>query len=139
MLDPEGRLTVGYAYPNDAVVEQYLTAGSPWWAMKLFTGLLADATHPFWTAEPTVPESGVEPHKAARAVHIRDRGGNVTRLNGQAWREKMRGGQASYGKFAYSTLAGFSHAIAGPGLEAAAPDGALVLSEDGRHWRGRGD
>ncbi|WP_345960941.1 DUF2264 domain-containing protein, partial [Glycomyces tenuis] len=88
ILDPEGRLTVGYAYPNDAVVEQYLTAGSPWWAMKLFTGLLAGADHPFWTAEPTVPEPGVEPHKAARAVHIRDRSGHVTRLNGQAWREK---------------------------------------------------
>ncbi|GAB3232829.1 DUF2264 domain-containing protein [Glycomyces halotolerans] len=139
ILDPEGRLTVGYGYPNNSLVEQYLTAGSPWWAMKIFTGLLAGADHPFWTAEATVPESGIVPHKAARAVHVRDRAGHVTRLNGQAWHPWARGGQEAYGKFAYSTLAGFSHAVSGPGLECAVPDGALVLSEDGRHWRGRED
>ncbi|WP_158299960.1 DUF2264 domain-containing protein [Glycomyces paridis] len=137
ILDPEGRLTVGYGYPNNAVVEQYLTAGSPWWAMKLFTGLLAGPEHPFWTATPTLPGPVVAPHKAARAVHIRDETGHVTRLNGQSRHVKMRGSRASYAKFAYSTLAGFSHANADPGLEAAAPDGELVLSEDGLHWRGR--
>jgi hypothetical protein len=139
ILDPEGRLTVGYGYPNDAVVEQYVTAGSPWWATKVFAGLLAPANHPFWTVEAAVPESVIEPHKAARAVHVRDRAGHVTRLNGQAWHPWARNGQAAYGKLAYSSLAGFSHATAGPGLEAAVPDGALFLSEDGRHWRGRED
>ncbi|THV26257.1 DUF2264 domain-containing protein, partial [Glycomyces paridis] len=139
ILDPEGRLTVGYGYPNNSVVEQYLTAGSPWWAMKVFTGLLVGPEHPFWTSTPTLPGPVVAPHKAARAVHIRDETGHVTRLNGQAWHPWARGGQASYGKFAYSSLAGFSHAVAGPGLAAAAPDGALMLSEDGRHWRGRED
>ncbi|GAB3651411.1 DUF2264 domain-containing protein [Glycomyces tarimensis] len=139
ILDPDGRLTVGYGYPNDALVEQYLTAGSPWWATKVFAGLLAGPEHPFWTEGATAPRPGIEPHKAARAVHVRDRGGNVTRLNGQAWHPWARGGQEAYGKFAYSTLAGFSHSVAGPGLEAAVPDGALMLSEDGRHWRGRED
>ncbi|WP_158630436.1 DUF2264 domain-containing protein [Glycomyces terrestris] len=139
MLDTEGRLTVGYSYPNDAVVEQYVTAGSPWWATKVFLGLAAAPDHPFWTAEEVVPGPVVEAHKAARAVHVRDRSGHVTRLNGQAWQPWARNGQAAYGKFAYSTLAGFSHAAVGQGLEAAAPDGALMLSEDGRHWRGRED
>ncbi|GAB3230552.1 DUF2264 domain-containing protein [Glycomyces halotolerans] len=139
ILDPEGRLTVGYAYPNNSLVEQYLTAGSPWWAMKIFTGLLAGADHPFWTSEPVAPEPGIEPHGAARAVHIRDGSGHVTRLNGQAWRAKMRGGRHSYGKFAYSSLAGFAHAADGAGLESAGVDGTLVLSEDGRHWRCRED
>ncbi|MCD0442835.1 DUF2264 domain-containing protein [Glycomyces sp. A-F 0318] len=139
ILDPAGRLTVGYRYPNDAVVEQYLTAGSPWWAMKIFTGLLASAAHPFWTAEAAAPGPVVQPHKAARAVHVRDRAGHVTRLNGQAWHPWARGGQASYGKLAYSSAAAFSHAAPGPGLEFAVPDGALMLSEDGRHWRGRED
>jgi hypothetical protein len=139
ILDPAGRLTVGYAYPNDSLVEQYLTAGSPWWAAKVFTGLLAPASHPFWTAEAAPLGPVVEPHKAARAVHVRDRAGHVTRLNGQAWHPWARGGQASYGKFAYSSLAAFSHAAPGPGLEFAVPDGALMLSEDGRHWRGRED
>ncbi|MBO3731881.1 DUF2264 domain-containing protein [Glycomyces niveus] len=139
ILEPDGRLSVGYGYPNHALVEQYLTAGSPWWAMKVFTGLLAGPDHPFWTAAPATPGPVVEPHPPARAVHVRDRGGHVTRLNGQAWRAMMRGGKDTYGRLAYSTLTGFSLAVDGPGLEAAAPDGALVLSEDGRHWRGRED
>ena len=139
ILSPERRLTVGYGYPNDALVEQYLTAGSPWWAAKIFTGLLAGADHPFWTAEAAVPGPVIEAHPQARAVHVRDTGGHVTRLNGQAWRAMMRGGKDTYGRLAYSTLAGFSHSVDGPGLEAAAPDGALVFSEDGRHWRGRED
>ncbi len=139
ILDPEGRLTVGYAYPNSAVVEQYLAAGSPWWATKLFASLLAPPEHPFWTVEAAVPEPVVEPHQAARAVHLRDRGGHVTRLNGQSWHPWARGGREAYGKFAYSSLAGFSHSTPGPGLEFAVPDGTLLLSEDGRHWRGRED
>ncbi|MCC3763458.1 DUF2264 domain-containing protein [Glycomyces sp. TRM65418] len=139
ILEPDGRLSVGYGYPNDAVVEQYLTAGSPWWATKAFAGLLAGADHPFWTSAPAVPGPVVEPNLAVRAVHVRDEAGHVTRLNAQSWRAKMRGGRDTYGKFAYSSLAGFSHAANGPGLEAAVPDGALVLSEDGVRWRGRED
>jgi hypothetical protein len=81
----------------------------------------------------------VEPHPPARSFHVRDNGGHVTRLNGQSWRPMMRGGKDTYAKLAYSSLAGFSHSVDGPGLEAAAPDGALVFSEDGRHWRGRED
>jgi hypothetical protein len=139
ILEPDRRLSVGYGYPNDALVEQYLTAGSPWWGAKVFTGLLAGPDHPFWTTEASIPGPVVEPHPPARAIHVRDAGGHVTRLNGQAWRAMMRGGKDTYGKLAYSTLTGFSHSVDGPGLEAAAPDGALVLSEDGRHWRGRED
>ncbi|GAB3648101.1 DUF2264 domain-containing protein [Glycomyces tarimensis] len=139
ILDPEGRLTVGYAYPNDALVEQYLSAGSPWWAMKIFTGLLAESTHPFWTEEAAEPGPVIEPHQAARAVHIRDTGGNVTRLNGQAANRLFRGGQETYAKLAYSTLAGFSHTAPGLDLESAVPDGALLLSDDGHRWRGRED
>ncbi|HEX2145220.1 MAG TPA: DUF2264 domain-containing protein, partial [Glycomyces sp.] len=139
ILDPEGRLTVGYAYPNDALVEQYLTAGSPWWAAKAFSGLLAPDDHPFWTTPVVLPEPGIDANSAVRAVHVRDTGGDVIRLNGQAWRPMMRGGRNTYGKLAYSSLAGFSHSVDGPGLEAAVPDGALMFSEDGRHWRGRED
>ncbi|GAA1688001.1 DUF2264 domain-containing protein [Glycomyces endophyticus] len=139
ILTPDDRLSIGYGYPNDLAAEQYLTAGSPWWAAKAFTGLLAGADHPFWTAEPEAPGPGTDANPAAQAVHVRDAGGHVTRLNGQSWRSKMRGGKDTYARLAYSSLAGFSHAVDGPGLEAAAPDGTLVLSEDGVHWRGRED
>lgn len=142
VLDPGGLLTVGYRYPNDAVVEQYVTAGSPYWALKFFAPLATGADHPFWTSPPAAAPRGrleVSAQPGARAVLARDTDGEVIRLNGQAWHPWARNGQATYGKFAYGTLAGFAVPVAGPGAECASPDSALLLSEDERHWRGRED
>jgi hypothetical protein len=142
VLDAGGGLTLGYRYPNDALVEQYITAGSPYWGLKFFAPLAAGADHPFWTAAPAAPPRGrveVRAQPGARAVLARDEDGDVVRLNGQAWHPWARNGQATYGKFAYGTLAGFAVPTPGPGVECACPDGALLLSEDGRHWRGRED
>lgn len=55
MAAQDGGLTVGYAYPNAGVVEQYLAGGSPYWATKFFAALAAPADHPFWTSEPAEP------------------------------------------------------------------------------------
>lgn len=142
VLDHGGGLTVGYGYPNDAVVEQYLTAGSPYWGLKLFAPLAHADDHPFWQARPApAPRGRVEVHAqpGARAALFRDADGDVVRLNGQAWHPWARNGQATYAKFAYGTLAAFAVPAAGPGPECASPDSALLLSEDGRHWRGRED
>jgi hypothetical protein len=144
VLDTAGALTLGYRYPNDALVEQYLTAGSPYWALKFFAPLAVAADHPFWTTEPAPSGRGrieVSAQPGARAVLARDEDGDVVRLNGQAWHPWARNGSATYGKFGYSTLAGFAVPTSGPGPECACPDGALLLSDDrdGRHWRGRED
>jgi hypothetical protein len=142
VLDSGGALTLGYRYPNHALAEQYLTAGSPYWAFKFFTPLAAPADHPFWTTPSAAPPRGrveVNPQPGARAVLARDEDGDVVRLNGQAWHPWARNGQATYGKFAYGTLAGFAVPAPGPGPECASPDNALLLAEDDRHWRGRED
>ncbi|MEV4757214.1 DUF2264 domain-containing protein [Micromonospora sp. NPDC049559] len=161
----DGLLTVGYRYPNSAVVEQYLGAGSPYWSTKFFLPLALPADHPFWTAtpepaspEPASPEPAagaerpvpgaerpagdrplrtVSPQPAARAVLVRH-DGDVLLLNGQGWRDWARGGAAKYAKFAYSTRAGFSIASGDRSLGAGAFDSMLALSDDdGRRWRPR--
>lgn len=128
ILDGEGLLTVGYRYPNDAVAEQYMGGGSPYWATKFFLPLALANNHPFWTVEPSwQPSDGVSSQPAAKAVLSRH-DGDVVLLNGQGWADWARGGADKYAKFAYSTRAGFS---------AGAFDSMLALSDDATHWRGR--
>ncbi|MGS2619948.1 DUF2264 domain-containing protein, partial [Micromonospora sp. LZ34] len=136
----DGALTVGYAYPNTGVVEQYLAGGSPYWGTKFFMALAAEADHPFWTAEPqpSPAQESITIQSAAALVIARDTDGDIVALNGQqppAW--NARGAAAKYAKFAYSTLAGFSVPTGGDDLAGGAFDSALALSDDGEHWRTR--
>ncbi|NUT38143.1 MAG: DUF2264 domain-containing protein [Hamadaea sp.] len=133
-------LTVGYAYPNTGVVEQYLAGGSPYWGSKFFAGLAAAPDHPFWTVETAEPDRTprIDVQPAPAMVLARTADGDVTALAGQhapAW--NARGGAAKYAKFAYSTLAGISVPTGGADLENGAFDGVLALSDDGDHWRTR--
>jgi hypothetical protein len=139
VLDEGGGLSVGYRYPNHALVEQYITAGSPYWALKFFAPLAVATDHPFWTEAPAPPPRGIEvsPQPGARAVLARDEDGDVVRLNAQAGYRWARNGQATYGKLTYSSLAGFSVPTPGPGPEYASPDGELLLSEEDDQLRGR--
>jgi hypothetical protein len=134
----DGLLSVGYRYPNSAVVEQYLGAGSPYWSTKFFLPLALPVDHPFWTVNGAGNNGdGVSAQSAPLAVLSRHRG-DVVLLNGQGWRDWARGGAAKYAKFAYSTLAGFSIPVGDRSLAAGAFDSMLALSDDaGRRWRGR--
>lgn len=139
ILAEDGSLTVGYAYPNTGVVEQYLAGGSPYWGMKIFASLAVAGDHPFWTA---TPASGlpprVSPQPAAAMILARDAAGDVVALAGQnapGW--NPRSGNAKYAKFAYSTLAGFSVPTGEPSLDQGGFDSTLALSDDGEHWRTR--
>ncbi|MCP2321857.1 hypothetical protein HDA40_000364 [Hamadaea flava] len=135
----DGGLTVGYAYPNTGVVEQYLAGGSPYWGTKFFSALAAPADHPFWTAAPAaLSQERVTVQPAPVMVLNRSADGDVVALNGQhapLW--NARGGAAKYAKFAYSTLAGISVPTGGADLENSAFDSALGLSDDDVHWRTR--
>lgn len=139
VLAEDGSLTVGYAYPNTGVVEQYLAGGSPYWGTKVFASLAATEDHPFWTATPApVPPPGISRQPAAAMILARDTAGDVVALAGQnapAW--NPRGGTAKYAKFAYSTLAAFSVPTGEPTLEQGGFDSALALSDDGEGWRTR--
>jgi hypothetical protein len=128
---PEGLLTIGYAYPQPGVAEQYNGPGSPYWAMKAFLSLALPALDPFWTApeQPVavLPETLAQPH--AGAVLMRS-GGDVTMLGGRQHNTWARGGSAKYAKFAYSTRFGFSLPAGELGLAQGAYDSMLAVSDD---------
>lgn len=138
IADRDGILTVGYGYPNLFVSESYNSAGSPYWAFKAFLPLALPESHPFWTAEelPAPPQHEPVPLRHPGMVMMRTSGNVVALASGQQnW--EMRAGAEKYAKFVYSSRYAFSVEVHERSYEAAAFDGALGLSDDGRHYRMR--
>lgn len=134
----DGTLSIGYAYPNLNMAEDYNSPGSPYWALKAFLPLALPDEHPFWQAEelpqPPLPPLAPQPH--AGMLLCRD-GDHLFALSGLQHAAWARGGEAKYSRMAYSTRFGVS-VPAGPyGLVQAAFDNTLALSDDGLHWRAR--
>lgn len=136
----DGVLTIGYAYGNLNMAEQYNSPGSPYWAMKYFLPLALPETHPFWQAEeqplPELPETQQQIHP--QMISIRDRASHhVVHLTGGQAAPWARHGGEKYAKFAYSTTFGFSVPTGTRGLHQAAADSMLALSDDGQFYRVR--
>jgi hypothetical protein len=137
---PDGTLSIGYAYPNLNMAEQYNSPGSPYWALKFFLPLALPESHPFWQAEesplPDLPLVHHEPQ--AHMIFCRDRANRhlVALASGQhePW---IRHAGEKYAKFAYSTSFGFSVPLGRRGLTQAAADSMLALSDDGEYYRVR--
>jgi hypothetical protein len=138
IADRDGVLSVGYGYPNLLMSESYNSAGSPYWAFKAFLPLALPEDHPFWAAE-ELPARGTEaplPLKHPGMVMMRTPG-NVVALSCGQQNWEMRFGAEKYAKFAYSSRYGFSVEADERQFKNAAFDGALGLSDDGRHYRVR--
>jgi hypothetical protein len=139
IMTEDGLLSLGYGYPNSAVVEPYFGGGSPYWSTKFFLPLALPDSHPFWMVDVPTPAVGkvVSAQPAPRAVLSRHQG-DVVLLNGQGRSDWVSGGAAKYNKFAYSTRAGFSIPVDYRSLAAGAFDSMLALSDGaGRRWRVR--
>jgi hypothetical protein len=136
ITDRDGVLTLGHAYPNQLMNEQYNAAGSPYWAFKVFLPLALADDHPFWRAEEG-------PHQAGGTLPLRKAGAIVSCGShavlypvGQS-NTRHRGGPDKYARFAYSSAFGFSVESV-ERLDLAAGDNMLILSDDaGRHIRRR--
>ncbi|MCH1638681.1 DUF2264 domain-containing protein [Paenibacillus timonensis] len=131
----DGLLTVGYAYPNLVMAENYNSPGSPYWALKAFLPLALPEDHPFWTAEelplPELPALSIQ--RPAHLVLARDPGsGHVAAFNtGHRGTNEHTHTSAKYEKFVYSTGFGFSVPRGEWGLAQGAFDSMLALSERG--------
>ena len=139
-LNGDDTLSIGYAYPSLLMSEQYNAPGSPYWALKAFLPLALPETHPFWTdpEEPLPPESSaVHVQPKAGFLLRRDDSGHVTALSAAPGPRGIRHSEAKYRKFAYSTDFGFSVPSRLVGIEGAAVDSMLALSEEGDYWRVR--
>jgi hypothetical protein len=133
-----GVLSIGFAYPQLFMSESYNSAGSPYWALKAFLPLALPADHPFWTAEEEAADFDAEPvpmkHPGMVAFHTK---GNVVALSSGQQNWQMRHGTEKYAKFVYSSRYGFSVEVDERAYHSGAFDGALALSDDGRHYRVR--
>jgi hypothetical protein len=136
ILDRDGVLSIGYAYPNANVAERYTTPGSPYWAFKAFLPLALAEDHPFWTAEeaplPDRPVVRVQPQAGLVFCEDEHRRHHFCLSSGQS-APRLRHGPAKYGKFAYSTAFGFNLV----GNRSGEEDSMLVLVWSDDLWRGR--
>ncbi|MBK8137390.1 MAG: DUF2264 domain-containing protein [Chloroflexi bacterium] len=136
----DGTLSIGYAYSNLNMAEQYNSPGSPYWALKFFLPLALPKLHPFWQAEelplPELPSIQYQPHPHMIFYRDSSRQHIVALTSGQhePW---IRHAGEKYAKFAYSTAFAFSVPIGRRGLTQAAADSMLALSDDGEVYRVR--
>jgi len=140
IFNNDGTLSIGYAYPNLNMAEQYNSPGSPYWAFKYFLPLALPESHPFWSAEesPLPQLSQVRVQKSGGMVLCREeKDTHIFALHGGQSGSWMRHGEAKYAKFAYSTTFAFSVPSGQRGLAQGAYDSVLALSEDGRYYRVR--
>lgn len=139
ILDASGVLTVGYAYPNLVMAEQYNSPTSPYWACKAFLVLALGEDHPFWRAEES-PLPALSPATPLPRVRfVLNRGAEDVQLLNPgrypAWEAVQSA--AKYCKFAYSARFGFSVSRGSYALEQTGCDSSLVLSEGDGYWRER--
>ena len=139
--DRDGILTLGFAYPNLAMCEDYNSPGSPYWALKTYLILALPETHPFWLAEeqllPAMAEKHVIPHARQILIHA-EKSQHVTMLTaGQLELNNYINTDAKYTKFAYSSRFGFTIERGRFGLKHAACDSMLLLADGDDYYRGR--
>lgn len=141
IFDAGGVLTIGYAYPNLVMGENYNSPGSPYWALKTFLVLALEDSERFWSEKeqelPSLPALSVqkEPHLV---LCRQESTGHVTAFNaGHLSSNEHTHTSAKYEKFAYSSAFGFSVPRAEWGLGQAAMDSMLGLSERDNLYRVR--
>lgn len=141
ITDRDGILTLGFAYPNLAMCEDYNSPGSPYWALKTWLILALPETHPFWLADeeplPALAEKHVIPHAQQILIHA-EKSQHVTMLTaGQLELNNYVNTDAKYTKFAYSSRFGFTIERGRFGLKHAACDSMLLLADGDDYYRGR--
>ena len=138
ITDRDGILTLGFAYPNLVMCEDYNSPGSPYWALKTYLILALPESHPFWQADeqplPALAETRVIPHAQQILIHT----DHVTLLTaGQLELNNYVNTEAKYTKFAYSSRFGFTIERGRFGLKHAACDSMLLLADGDNYFRGR--
>ena len=140
IFNPDGTLSIGYAYPNLNMAEQYNSPGSPYWAMKFFLPLALPDSHPFWQAE-ELPLPDLDTIKAQAHPYMifsrNESHSHVVALTGGQTEPWIRHAGEKYAKFAYSTAFGFSVPTGRRGLTQTAADSMLAISDDGEFYRVR--
>lgn len=133
IFDSGGVLSIGYAYPNIGISEEYNAFGSPYWALKTFLILALDDEHKFFKAKPLPLPELDKVHIIQEANMIIQRmNGYVTALTAGQWVEwNMMHTAEKYSKFAYSSRYAFSVPRTYCKLDGAGMDSMLTFVKDG--------
>ncbi|SDR34194.1 hypothetical protein SAMN05519103_02170 [Rhizobiales bacterium GAS113] len=139
ILDAQGRLSVGYTWPNYLMSEEYNSPGSPYWAFKAFLPLALPEEHPFWQAEEMeLPEPDRPVLVPGAAMLVQHQQGDVVALPAGPVRLDMRNSSDKYGKFAYSSRFGLTVEADRYVEMGFFGDNILAVSTDGKLYRSRG-
>lgn len=143
IFDRDGILTLGYAYPNLVMCEDYNSPGSPYWALKVFLILAIPEDAAFWRAEeaalpPLAPQRPI-PEAQQLVVHPRDSQHAYLLTAGQLELNNYVNTEAKYTKFAYHSRYGFTVERGRYGIKHAACDSMLLLADGDNYYRGRRD
>lgn len=133
ILDAEGKLTIGYTYPNLNMSEGYNAPGSPYWAFKSFLILALDDGHPYWQAkeEPLPKLCALKLQKHPKMLIQRLQNDHIVALtSGQYPTWNPVHSAEKYEKFAYSSYFGFNVPRSYYTLEQAVPDNMLAFLKD---------
>lgn len=139
--DASGLFSIGYAYPNLIMAEDYNSPGSPYWALKAMLILALPEESAFWQA-------ACEPLAALEAIHPIPQAGQIIvhsaahrhawlLMSGQFDKNNFVNFDQKYGKFAYSSQFGFTLERGRYGLNHAAVDSMLLFSAGDEYYRGR--
>ncbi len=132
IFDNAGILSIGYAYPNLNMSEQYNACGSPYWALKAFIFLALDKNDEFFKAEP-LPLPKMDSTLAIPEAYmtVQRTNGYCVALSGGQWANWGLSHRAEkYSKFAYSSRYAFSVSRVMDTMENAAPDSTLAFEID---------
>lgn len=140
MFHADGTVTIGFAYPNMYMAEDYNSPQSPYWCLKTFVVLALPEEDDFWAVEEqdypvtsSVFSKGpghVAPEATSvwppRQILVNDPCHHYLLSSGQSTTKAFKAREAKYGKFAYSSAFGFS-VPTGPLLHQTAPDSTLAI------------
>ena len=130
------KLQLGYTYPNASLAEDYNGIASSYWCLK--SALILWAGDDFWNAEeeklPLLNDISVQ--KEGFLTLTRNKNGNhiIAFMNGQESANLITNCAAKYGKFAYSSLLGFSVSRSNINYKTGAYDSTLAISLDNKHF-----
>ncbi len=136
VLDSEDKLTLGYAYPNQAYCEGYNAPNSPYWSWKSFLILALPESHPFWSSkEEELPElASVKALPHPWMIMQRNKGYVTALTSGQYAEWEPVHVAEKFEKFAYSSYFGFHVPRSYYNLNQAAPDNMLAFCRDGYYF-----
>ena len=125
------------------LAENYNSPQSVYWCLKSLGGLGIAKDHPFWACEELpYPKSedtkDVELIWPPRHILCNTAEHHFLTSSGQFTSKRFKAREAKYGKFAYSSVFGFS-VPCGPLLEQSAPDSTLAvrLDNEDESWKAR--